>query len=354
MNGSLPEATRAEGAGRGSGPLLLGVRHHGPGSARAVRAALEAANPRTVLIEGPPEADALIALAAEEGMQPPVALLAHVVDEPGRSAFWPLAEFSPEWVAIRWALEHEVPARFIDLPATHTLAWGQEEAPDGSAAPNRPDTPDGPETPEMPETPDSAVSEEAIRIDPLAVLAETAGYDDPERWWEDVIEHRGCGTGTRSGPSRCWGRPWAPCGRCTGAGARAGSRTGGVYAAPSASGAAGVRGRRGRGVWGLACARPAAQDGRRRRQGTAEGPAQGEGGHDVGAVDAPAACAGQRLRRGDRLARLVRASVQRSRPADRALDDEGGRAAARRGPARLVRARHRGGAARRHARRDAG
>ncbi|WP_051745682.1 DUF5682 family protein [Streptomyces yerevanensis] len=200
MNGSLPQAARAEGAGRGSGPLLLGVRHHGPGSARAVRAALEAANPRTVLIEGPPEADALIALAAEEGMQPPVALLAHVVDEPGRSAFWPLAEFSPEWVAIRWALEHEVPARFIDLPATHTLAWGQEEAPDGSAAPNRPDTPDGPETPGMPETPDSAVSEEAIRIDPLAVLAETAGYDDPERWWEDVIEHRGVRGGDAFGP----------------------------------------------------------------------------------------------------------------------------------------------------------
>ncbi|NUP23675.1 MAG: hypothetical protein HOZ81_47990, partial [Streptomyces sp.] len=111
------------------GPLLLGVRHHGPGSARAVRAALEAARPRVVLIEGPPEADALIPLAADEGMRPPVALLAHAVDEPGRSAFWPLAEFSPEWVAIRWALEHGVPARFIDLPATHTLAWGKDGEP---------------------------------------------------------------------------------------------------------------------------------------------------------------------------------------------------------------------------------
>jgi hypothetical protein len=27
------------------------------------------------------------------------------------------------------------------------------------------------------------------------VLAETAGYDDPERWWEDVVEHRGVGEG---------------------------------------------------------------------------------------------------------------------------------------------------------------
>ncbi|MET8075059.1 DUF5682 family protein [Streptomyces sp. NPDC005303] len=233
--------------------MLLGVRHHGPGSARAVRAALDAARPRVVLIEGPPEADALIPLAAEEDMRPPVALLAHAVDEPGRSAFWPLAEFSPEWVAIRWALEHEVPARFIDLPTTHTLAWRKEEGDEGPA-----DRPDGPAT-EPPDasgagtgagatagpgaqgtpasgasgvgTPDahgtgpsgvcSAPAEEntapggvatspaggdtapgdgpavhdTVRVDPLGALAEAAGYDDPERWWEDVVEHRGAGQG---------------------------------------------------------------------------------------------------------------------------------------------------------------
>ncbi|MFJ3893273.1 DUF5682 family protein [Streptomyces sp. NPDC090083] len=187
--------------GRGAGPLLLGVRHHGPGSARAVRAALAAARPRVVLIEGPPEADALIPLAADEGMRPPVALLAHAVDEPGRSAFWPLAEFSPEWVAIRWALEHGVPARFIDLPATHTLAWGKDDKADDKA--DAEDGPTGEEQPPDPTAPDPAVPDPAaqdpsdpdadIRVDPLAVLAEAAGYDDPERWWEDVVEHRGAG-----------------------------------------------------------------------------------------------------------------------------------------------------------------
>ncbi|MEV7143492.1 DUF5682 family protein [Streptomyces tauricus] len=168
------------GVRRPPGPLLLGVRHHGPGSARAVRAALDAACPRVVLLEGPPEADALIALAADEDMRPPVALLAHVVDEPGRSAFWPLAEFSPEWVAIRWALEHGVPARFIDLPATHTLAREDKDEEEKEDVAEGEGEPDG------------ALSEpaRAVRIDPLAVLAETAGYDDPERWWEDVIEHR--------------------------------------------------------------------------------------------------------------------------------------------------------------------
>jgi hypothetical protein len=155
-----------------------------------VRAALEAARPRVVLIEGPPEADALIPLAADEDMRPPVALLAHAVDEPGRSAFWPLAEFSPEWVAIRWALEHEVPARFIDLPATHTLAWGRDtegaEEPTGEEAPTGEEEQPDPSDPDTPSGPD-------LRVDPLAVLAEAAGYDDPERWWEDVVEHRGVG-----------------------------------------------------------------------------------------------------------------------------------------------------------------
>ncbi|MFD8043972.1 DUF5682 family protein [Streptomyces chartreusis] len=176
-----------------SGPLLLGVRHHGPGSARAVRAALDAARPLTVLIEGPPEADALIPLAADEAMRPPVALLAHAVDEPGRSAFWPLAEFSPEWVAIRWAVEHQVPARFIDLPATHTLAWGKEdETPLDAGEGGEPATDaDEPADPQAEETDPRA----AVRVDPLAVLADVAGYDDPERWWEDVVEHRGAGDG---------------------------------------------------------------------------------------------------------------------------------------------------------------
>ncbi|MFY4717636.1 DUF5682 family protein [Streptomyces sp. LaBMicrA B280] len=112
-------------------------------------------------------------MAADPELRPPVALLAHAVDEPGRSAFWPFAAFSPEWVAVRWALEHGVPARFIDLPAAHTLAWDAELP---SAEGESEDT-----------------EGEQVRVDPLAALAGAAGYDDPERWWEDVVEHRGAG-----------------------------------------------------------------------------------------------------------------------------------------------------------------
>ena len=207
-----PAATTSAAAG--DDLVLLGVRHHGPGSARAVRAALDAYRPRIVLIEGPPEADALTALAADPAMRPPVALLAHVVDDPARAGFWPFAEFSPEWVAMRWAAKAGADVRFIDLPAAHTLALrATAEAVPGDVIPAGAGVPDGTPGPEggpaagpdpaPGEVPGEAPGEgpgkggaEAVRVDPLAVLAATAGYDDPERWWEDAVEHRG---GTEGG-----------------------------------------------------------------------------------------------------------------------------------------------------------
>ncbi|MFF8499758.1 DUF5682 family protein [Streptomyces anulatus] len=184
--GAATTGTAGPGPRAASGPWLLGVRHHGPGSARAVLAALAAARPAAVLIEGPPEGDALLSLAADPRMRPPVALLAHAVDDPGRASFWPMAAFSPEWVAIRWALDHDVPVRFVDLPAAHSLAL-KEPAPGAGSE----------------ETAAARPGEEVTpAVDPIRVLAETAGYDDPERWWEDVVEHRSpTGATPTGGPS---------------------------------------------------------------------------------------------------------------------------------------------------------
>ena len=55
-------------------------------------------------------------------MKPPVALLVYPVDAPARAVFYPFAEFSPEWQAIRFALARGIPVRFMDLPQYHRLA----------------------------------------------------------------------------------------------------------------------------------------------------------------------------------------------------------------------------------------
>jgi hypothetical protein len=150
---------------------LYGVRHHGPGSARSVRAALVEQQPDVVLIEGPPEADGLVELAADPHMCPPVALLGYVAGEPSKAAFWPFAVFSPEWQAMRYALGAAIPVRFCDLLAAHQLAMaeGRGEGRKGGVGRRA----GGPRS----------------RVDPVAELASAAGYDDPERWWEDVVEH---------------------------------------------------------------------------------------------------------------------------------------------------------------------
>ncbi|GAA2254986.1 DUF5682 family protein [Kitasatospora cystarginea] len=172
---------------------LLGVRHHGPGSARAVAAALEQLRPDAVLIEGPPEADQIIALAGEKDMVPPVALLAHVVDDPARAAFWPFAVFSPEWVAIRYAVEHELPVRFIDLPAAQTFALAEAAGGVPGGTSPAPGTGTGPASDTDGDCGTVPAGTAPVVHDPIGALAEAAGHDDPERWWEDVIEHRAPG-----------------------------------------------------------------------------------------------------------------------------------------------------------------
>lgn len=149
------------------------IRHHGPGSARSVERALEANPPATLLIEGPVDADGLLPFLNDPALTPPVAVMAHVQGQPERSVFYPLAEFSPEFVAIRWALKRGVPVAFMDLPASVTLAPREEEAPAAEAAPTDP--------------------ADAVRSDPLALLAQAAGYSDFERWWDALVESRGEG-----------------------------------------------------------------------------------------------------------------------------------------------------------------
>jgi hypothetical protein len=138
---------------------VFGIRHHGPGCARSVVNALEQLRPDIILIEGPPDAEPVLALLADSAMQPPIALLLYDKADLSRTAYYPFAMFSPEYQAIHYALHHSLPVRLIDLPQRYGLArnTGQEEA---------------------------------THHDPLSELAQSAGYDDAERWWDAMVEQR--------------------------------------------------------------------------------------------------------------------------------------------------------------------
>jgi hypothetical protein len=178
---------------------LYGIRHHGPGSARAVVQELERQRPEVLLVEGPPEADDLVRWVGDSGLEPPVALLGYAADDPRRAAFWPFAVFSPEWQAIRWAVANGVRVRFFDLPFAYRMTGSRRAKPAGDTDPAPEESTVGPEAGL---TPAPALEEdgglggdepaEPLRpVDPIGELAAAAGYDDPERWWEDVVEHRG-------------------------------------------------------------------------------------------------------------------------------------------------------------------
>lgn len=144
---------------------IFGIRHHGPGSAALLKRALDALDPACVLIEGPPDADALIPFAGASGMKPPIALLVHASADANAAFFSPFAEFSPEWQAIQWALAHNRPARFIDWPGgitIHELIAAKEKDPEEI--------------------------EVHVDSDPLDSLAEVAGFPDGEAFWNALIE----------------------------------------------------------------------------------------------------------------------------------------------------------------------
>ncbi len=156
---------------------VLGIRHHGPGSARNVKAFLEKTKPDIILIEGPPEGDELLRWSAHSALRPPVAILAYRPDVPQQAVFYPFAEFSPEWQALQFGARNDTPVRFMDLPLVHKLALQQEALQKDAEPPS-----------------DTSLANAETKAqafhDPIGYLAEAAGYTDGERWWESMFEHR--------------------------------------------------------------------------------------------------------------------------------------------------------------------
>lgn len=139
-----------------------GIRHHGPGSAKMLRTALEDFSPEIILIELPADVQHLLDIFHPGSLLPPVSLLQY---DPGafeKAYFLPMAEFSPEWIALNFAYNRGVPVKAIDLPGGATMALSADafrrKSLPGHAA------------------------------DPLAYFAEQMGYRDVEAWWEFFFE----------------------------------------------------------------------------------------------------------------------------------------------------------------------
>ena len=138
----------------------LGIRHHGPGSARRMLRFLENWKPDCILIEAPAESTHLFGSVNNPNLVPPVAMLLYEPLHLKNSLILPFAHFSPEWIAISFANKAGVPLIPFDLPASMMLPLSKEI---------------------------ESVRDVYVK-DPLSQVAQHAGYSDSERWWEHTFE----------------------------------------------------------------------------------------------------------------------------------------------------------------------
>lgn len=110
-----------------SGPVFFGVRHLSPAAAYHLRRALDEAQPRLVLVEGPSDLNGQMEWLCHPETKFPAAILAYTQTPPVRTILWPFAIYSPEIQAILWAHEHQVECRFMDLPSSVFLAFREAE-----------------------------------------------------------------------------------------------------------------------------------------------------------------------------------------------------------------------------------
>lgn len=106
---------------------VFGVRHLSPAGAWHLRHFLDERKPRHVLIEGLADAGELVKHIVGKGTRPPIAILAYTDSLPVRTLVYPLARYSPEYQAMKWAVENKAKVEFIDLPSSLFLGLQDQE-----------------------------------------------------------------------------------------------------------------------------------------------------------------------------------------------------------------------------------
>lgn len=168
---------------------ILGIRHHGVGSAKNVLAMLKKLEPDIILVEGPPELEPVLSWVNNKLLKPPVSILGYNIDTPKQASFYPFSEFSPEWQAISYANAKQIPVRMLDLP----LAISYQLDLDKEQALQKAEEEKKQSQIENNENPDNDILEQLARLprkEPIAYFSEIAGYTDSELWWEHNFEQK--------------------------------------------------------------------------------------------------------------------------------------------------------------------
>lgn len=157
-----------------AGPHRFGVRHLSPAGASHLRRVLDQVRPQLILVEGPSDASDLIHQITLPKVVPPIAIMAYTDSLPVRTIVFPLAAYSPEYQAFKWAAEHGVDAQFFDLPSGASIRL--------SEARRAHDV----------EQEEEGAARKAFRRRQNAVYEEIArlsGEKDYESYWERSCEH---------------------------------------------------------------------------------------------------------------------------------------------------------------------
>ncbi len=163
--------------------VFFPIRHHSPACAWHLERLIDERKPRAVLIEGPRDATALLPHLANPATKAPVAIYTTFVDmtnklgvpkpeksKPARfSAYYPMADYSPELVAVRSGVAAGAEVRFIDLtfPEMVLAEHGQQHKQQAR----------------------SLLDEQYLRQSRfLKALCERTGTRDPDDLWDHLYE----------------------------------------------------------------------------------------------------------------------------------------------------------------------
>ncbi len=155
--------------------IIFPVRHHSPACAWQLRRLLASCTPSAVLVEGPRSFNSLIPQLTDAAARMPLAIYTYAVtkteqrsNEQRRAAYYPFCDYSPELIALRYAQERGIAARFIDLEFAEQCQFENEENAEENA---------------------SLLDEQHYRRSQyLQALAVRIGCRDHEELWEHLFE----------------------------------------------------------------------------------------------------------------------------------------------------------------------